>query len=118
MPSTAPVAVHGPSIVPAGLITPSPRAWLHTLPVSTAEVLVVPLQARRYDYQRNVTACTNVEQLSIEWYGTNASVGASELEERYGEGKPGIPHGGSWRGKKLRENGKSLNSLFCMMNSM
>jgi len=90
------------------------RTWLPELPLTH---FLIPQQARLWDYGDRVRRCINVTQLAVEWFGTSSEVGSRDLEERWGEGKPNIPHGGSWRSPKLHV-GKNWTSLYSSMKIM
>ncbi len=111
--TTAPHAAGPAAHMP---LAPHARSWLPPLPLSIP--VTIPPEAANYPYGENVRSCTTVSQLATEYYGTATAVGSSALEARWGEGQPGIPHGGSWRSKCLRSGAPSLTSLFSAMKAM
>ena len=71
-------------------------------------------------FAATVRACRTVSALAAEYYSYG---GTRDVERRWGEGRPGVPSGWSWRGTRARAlfvgpNAPSLTSLWSQLTPM
>ena len=81
---------------------------------------MIPDQELKYDYLAAIRVLHDVKALSSEYYGDPPRLfGSKDLEARYGERKPGIPSGRSWRAAAMRASGQqSITSAWSMNSAM